>query len=147
MPETYHQLNAERSEARSLFQFGLKSILALTVVAMGLLLFTSLKPTAAEPTAGEAGGAHSGSHGAISITAFDLGFEPATLAVADAGDYEVTLVNTGSAPHDITLPDGQTIAAAAGETVTATLTIPEGGTTYLCSIPGHAAAGMTGTCQ
>jgi len=145
MPQTYHQLNAEQSEAGSLLRFGLKSILVLTFIAMGFLFVVSVRPGNGAPTDGELAHAPMGSQGAISVTAFDLGFEPATLAVATAGEYEVTLVNTGSAPHDITLPDGQTIAAAAGETVTATLTIPEGGTTYLCAIPGHAAAGMTGS--
>lgn len=133
MSQTYHQLNAEQSDARSLLRFGLKSILVLTFIAMGFLVVVSVKPGSGAPAGGELANAPMGSQGAISVTAFDLGFKPSTLTVATAGEYEVTLVNTGSAPHDITLPDGQTIAAAAGKTVTATLTIPEGGTTFLCS--------------
>jgi nitrite reductase (NO-forming) len=146
MSQTYHQLDAEQSEVGSLLRFGLKSILVLTLIAMGFLIVVSLRPSTSSPSTADQGTvAHSGVHGSISVEAFDLGFKPSTLEVSAAGDYEVTLVNTGSAPHDITLPDGQTIAAEAGKTVTATLTIPEGGTTFLCSIPGHAAAGMTGS--
>jgi len=146
MSQTYHQLDAEQSEVGSLLRFGVKSIAVLTLIAMGFLIVVSLRPSTSSPSTADQGTvAHSGVHGSISVEAFDLGFKPSTLEVSAAGDYEVTLVNTGSAPHDITLPDGQTIAAEAGKTVTATLTIPEGGTTFLCSIPGHAAAGMTGS--
>ena len=144
MFQTYHQADAEKSEGGSLLRFGLKSIFTLTVVAMAFLVVVSLKPKDTN-TGGGTPEAHSGTLGAISVKAFDLGFDPGTLSVAAAGDYDVTLINTGSAPHDITLPDGQTLTAQAGETVTAMMTIPAGGTTFLCSIPGHAAAGMTGT--
>ena len=146
MSQTYHQLDAEQSEVGSLMRFGLKSIAVLTLIAMGFLIVVSLRPSTSSPSTADQGAmAHSGVQGSISVTAFDLGFKPSTLEVTAAGDYEVTLVNTGSAPHDITLPDGQKVAAEAGKTVTAILTIPEGGTTFLCSIPGHAAAGMTGS--
>jgi uncharacterized cupredoxin-like copper-binding protein len=82
--------------------------------------------------------------GEISISAFDLGFEPATVDVAAAGTYSVMFHNTGGIAHDLTFADGTTIAAEAGQMATGTVTIPAGGTTFLCSIPGHSAAGMTG---
>ena len=80
----------------------------------------------------------------ISIQAFDLGFKPAMITVPEAGTYEVELDNTGSALHDITFADGTQIVAAAGEQATGSITIPAEGFTFLCSIPGHADAGMTG---
>ena len=82
--------------------------------------------------------------GSIEIEAFDLGFTPAAVTVPAAGTYEVTLTNTGVAPHDVTFADGTTIAANGGETATGSVTVPEGGMTFLCSIPGHAQAGMEG---
>jgi nitrite reductase (NO-forming) len=82
--------------------------------------------------------------GTIEIKAFDLGFTPNALEVPAAGQYEVKLVNTGAAPHDVTFPTGEKISAAPGETASAQVDIPAGGTTFLCSIPGHSAAGMTG---
>ena len=78
------------------------------------------------------------------MTAFDLGFKPAALEVPAAGRYTVKLVNTGAASHDITFPSGESALAKPGESVTVDVDIPAGGTTFLCSIPGHAAAGMTG---
>jgi len=83
--------------------------------------------------------------GSLEVTAVDLGFKPATLSVDKVGDYEVKLVNTGSILHDITFPDGTTIVAKAGETAAAVVTVPAEGLSFICSIPGHADAGMRGT--
>ncbi len=81
----------------------------------------------------------------IAVESFDLGFTPATISVAAVGPYPVVLRNTGSALHDITFADGTVIVAKPGETATGSVTVPAAGLTFLCSIPGHAAAGMTGT--
>jgi nitrite reductase (NO-forming) len=66
------------------------------------------------------------------------------VTVAAPGAYEVKLANTGSIIHDVTFADGTVIAAEAGQTATGTVTIPEGGLEFICSIPGHKDAGMTG---
>lgn len=83
--------------------------------------------------------------GTIEISSFDLGFKPATINLDKGGNYTVRLTNDGALPHDITFPDGTTITANAHETKEAVVAIPEGGTTFICSIPGHAQAGMKGT--
>jgi nitrite reductase (NO-forming) len=82
--------------------------------------------------------------GTIEITAVDIGFEPSTVDVAEPGTYEVSFVNTGAVLHDITFDGQPTMTADPGQTVTFEVTIPEGGTTFLCTVPGHADAGMTG---
>ncbi len=101
-------------------------------------------PVASSPAASAAPAASGAVGDALEIEAFDLGFKPATLEVPAAGRYEVKLVNTGAAPHDITFPGGETALAQPGESVSAEVDIPAGGTTFLCSIPGHAEVGMTG---
>jgi nitrite reductase (NO-forming) len=58
--------------------------------------------------------------------------------------YDVTFRNTGSVPHDITFADGTKIPAGPGATAGGNVTIPEGGLTFICSIPGHEQAGMKG---
>jgi len=83
--------------------------------------------------------------GALEITSIDLGFQPTTLDVESAGRYDVKLVNEGAIPHDLTFPDGTKISAGAGESASAVVTVPAAGLTFLCSIPGHADAGMTGS--
>jgi nitrite reductase (NO-forming) len=82
--------------------------------------------------------------GEITITAFDMGFEPAMAEVAVAGRYSVTVVNDGAIPHDVTFADGTTIAAAAGATVAGEVAVPADGIGFICSVPGHEAAGMSG---
>jgi nitrite reductase (NO-forming) len=93
---------------------------------------------------------HPGDHsavpanGTIEAEAFDLGFTPAALTVPSAGTYDVSFRNTGSVPHDITFADGTKIAAGPGAAASGSVTIPEGGLTFICSIPGHEQAGMKG---
>lgn len=82
--------------------------------------------------------------GRLEIEAFDLGFRPATLTVAAPGRYEIVLHNSGSIVHNVIFPDGTKIEAQGGQTATGTVDVPAGGTTFLCDIPGHAQAGMTG---
>ena len=80
----------------------------------------------------------------ITIEAFDLGFKPAMLSVPAAGSYEVEFKNTGSTLHDVTFADGTKISADGGTSATGTVTVPAAGLAFMCSIPGHADAGMKG---
>ena len=91
------------------------------------------------------GGAAATTAASITIEAFDLGFKPAAIAVPAAGTYQVSFHNTGSTLHDLTFADGTKVSADAGTTVTGKVTVPAGGLTFLCSIPGHADAGMQGS--
>jgi nitrite reductase (NO-forming) len=83
--------------------------------------------------------------GEFSVEAFDLGFKPSAITVPAAGAYKVTFKNTGAISHDLTFADGTKLAANAGETVTGTVNVPAAGITFICSIPGHADAGMKGS--
>ena len=69
---------------------------------------------------------------------------PRHVTVPAAGTYDVAFSNTGAMLHDVTFADGTTLSAAGGETATGTVTVPEGGLTFICSIPGHGDAGMKG---
>jgi nitrite reductase (NO-forming) len=82
--------------------------------------------------------------GSLEITAVDLGFQPTNLTVDAPGTYEFTLKNSGTIVHDLTFPDGTKISAQSGESATGTVAIPAEGISFLCSIPGHADAGMKG---
>lgn len=88
--------------------------------------------------------AAAGSAGTINIAAVDLAFEPQMVMVAAPGTYVVNLANNGSTGHDLTFDDGTTIAADPGTTATGTVQIPAGGMNFICSVPGHAKAGMSG---
>lgn len=152
---------------RSMFRLVMVIVLALALVgcagaekpgwtlgptlAPSLSVSTSPAPSAnVPPSALPASPATSDAHASptadkIEIEAFDLGFKPAVLSVPAAGSYDVTFHNTGAIPHDITFADGTKIPAAPGATETGTVSIPEAGLAFICSIPGHEQAGMKGT--
>lgn len=120
-------------------------IVALIVAA---LVFGGL--ATAEPATGSASpqpsapAADGGPVGEFTITAFDLGFEPAMVHVDAPGTYTVTFVNDGGIFHDVTFADGTVIGAEGHETGTGEVTVGPDGITFLCSVPGHSDAGMTG---
>lgn len=83
----------------------------------------------------------------VEVTATDLAFDPSAITI-DAGDpVNLRLVNRGQVFHDLTIPDlDVTLAAEPGETVTTGITVDTPGTyEFLCTVPGHADAGMRGT--
>ena len=94
-----------------------------------------------------ASGEHTGGQalGVLDVTSVDLGFTPKAFTVDEPGTYEVRLTNDGAIPHDITFPDGQTGLAQPGESVSVEVEVPADGLQFICSIPGHADAGMQGT--
>jgi nitrite reductase (NO-forming) len=132
-----------------LFASAVASVLLLTLIYAVVATQSGQMPSASAPASAlpqPSAAAGSGAVvGEITIKAFDLGFDPATVDVAKAGTYTVMFHNTGAVGHDLTFADGTKIAAEPGQMATGTVTIPAGGTTFLCSVPGHAAAGMTGT--
>ena len=94
-------------------------------------------PVPSEPPA-------AGAPGEFTITAFDLGFEPAMVHVPSPGTYTVTFVNDGGTFHDVTFADGTVIGADGHKTATGEVTIGADGMTFICSVPGHADGGMKG---
>ncbi|MEZ0240383.1 MAG: multicopper oxidase domain-containing protein [Chloroflexota bacterium] len=105
--------------------------------------------TAVAPSAPAASAGHVATGdvlGTIEIATVDLGFEPKALTVDKPGRYEIKLTNKGALPHDITFSDGTTTGFAKnGETLAVTVNVPDGGLTFICSVPGHADAGMKGS--
>jgi nitrite reductase (NO-forming) len=87
----------------------------------------------------------------VSVQATDsLKFEPSSITVKAGQPVELTLSNTGQMQHDWSLDQGAAqpvrMVANAGQSATGTFTIQRPGTyTFVCSVPGHAAAGMKGT--
>jgi nitrite reductase (NO-forming) len=79
----------------------------------------------------------------LEFRATEFAFAPMELT-AEPGTYTGRLVNDGTIAHDIAFGDGDPIIAAPGETVEFELVVPDGGIDFLCSIPGHSDAGMTG---
>jgi nitrite reductase (NO-forming) len=100
--------------------------------------------TGAGGTAAPTQGAPGENLGTIELEAVDIAYEPTTVEVEKAGRYTIRLTNSGAIEHDITVAGFGTATAKAGETATMDVDVPVGGIDFLCSIPGHADAGMTG---
>ncbi|MEO7294772.1 MAG: multicopper oxidase domain-containing protein [Candidatus Limnocylindria bacterium] len=125
---------------------GMGTVFGATILVAAMILGAtdpaSATPTSAEPSASPP--TADGPVGEITITAFDLGFEPAMMDVDGPGTYTVNFVNDGGTLHDVTFADGTTISAEAHATATGEVTVPAEGITFICSVPGHADSGMTG---
>lgn len=82
----------------------------------------------------------------------DLRFTPNRINAKAGVPVTVRLINRGTERHDLNFPslhmpglEGVEAILEPGETRTIRLTFDEPGThTFICSLPGHAAAGMTG---
>ncbi|CAN5869365.1 hypothetical protein BH23ACT10_BH23ACT10_25450 [soil metagenome] len=83
----------------------------------------------------------------VDVTAGDLWFDPTEIALDADEPTNIRLTNDGQMFHDLTVPDlDLMLDAEPGDTVTAGLEIDEPGTyEFLCTVPGHADAGMRGT--
>ena len=98
------------------------------------------------------GRASTTSDGSAVIVLEDLRFSPNRLDATVGVPLTVRLTNRGTERHDLNFPslhmpglEGVESILAPGETRTITLRFDEPGShTFICSLPGHAAAGMTG---
>jgi nitrite reductase (NO-forming) len=87
----------------------------------------------------------------VTLTLGDsLRFAPQSVVVRAGQPVELTLRNGGSIPHDFALAEGVSgpvkIEAQGGQTASGTFLIDSPGTySFVCSVPGHAAAGMRGS--
>jgi plastocyanin len=66
-------------------------------------------------------------------------------ASAPHGSVIFTVTNKGKLPHDFKIAGKKTALIAPGKSGKLTVTLKAGKFPYLCTVPGHAAAGMKGT--
>jgi len=126
-----------------LFVYGaaVVSVVLLSLIYVILAAGSGDQTADASPGAAPSG---DGILGTFEVRAFDIGFEPTMVHVDAPGLHTVTFVNDGTVLHDLTFSDGTVFQAQPGQTATGEVRIPEGGLTYLCSVAGHADAGMRG---
>jgi plastocyanin len=94
----------------------------------------------------------SGASRSAEIVLEDLRFTPNRIDARVGVPLTVRLTNRGTERHDLNFPsfhmpglEGVEAILDPGETRTITLTFDQPGThTFTCSLPGHAASGMTG---
>ena len=134
----------------------IRSIARAGVIAFTLVSVTAACGTDAPDGAGRsATGAGAGAGAAaaapseispgdhVEFVATEFAFAPSEIT-ATAGAYSGTLVNDGTMEHDIKFDNGVAVVAAPGESVAFDFEVPAEGVRFICSIPGHAEAGMQG---
>jgi uncharacterized cupredoxin-like copper-binding protein len=81
--------------------------------------------------------------GTLAFTGSELAFAPQAVTVDAPGRYGVTFTNEGHIEHDWVAGDVRLVAQP-GETVSGEIVVPPAGLEFVCSVPGHAPAGMHG---
>jgi uncharacterized cupredoxin-like copper-binding protein len=109
---------------------GLIAILASAAVALGIALpaFAGSSATVVNVTAGKP-----------SELKFTL-----SKKLVSKGKVTFRVTNRGALEHDFKIAGKVTPKLEPGKTVSLTVTLKKGKAPYLCTIPGHAAAGMRG---
>lgn len=81
----------------------------------------------------------------ITVTATEFKFVLSKRTVPAKSTVIFTVVNKGKVPHDFKIAGKKTKTLAAGQKATLRVTFPKkGAISYICTLPGHAQAGMKG---
>jgi plastocyanin len=83
--------------------------------------------------------------GKVTVCAYDIRYDVKTIE-AKAGPIEITLVNKGAIAHNFSIRGENFLldTPSRGKTATKTITLEPGTYEFLCTISGHAQAGMKG---
>lgn len=81
------------------------------------------------------------------VVAREFSFSPTELTIPAGRTVNLTLVNEGDLPHDVTISAlGFSLPASPGASASGALTVTTPGRyEFFCSVPGHREAGMSGT--
>ena len=80
----------------------------------------------------------------VTVTATEFKFKLSKASVSH-GKVVFTLVNKGKVAHNFWISGKKTRLVSPGKSAKLTVTLKAGKQSYLCTVPGHAAAGMKGT--
>jgi uncharacterized cupredoxin-like copper-binding protein len=81
---------------------------------------------------------------AVTVTASEFKFKLSKTSVRH-GSVTFTVVNKGKLAHDFKIAGKKTPLLKPGKSAKLTVTLKAGKAAYLCTVAGHAAAGMKGT--
>ena len=83
----------------------------------------------------------------VEVTATEFAFSPTKITVTAGRPINLTLMNQGSVPHDLVIAEfGLHVEAPPGSSSTVGFTpLGPGRYSIVCTYPGHAEAGMSGT--
>ena len=113
----------------------------LTLAAAGIVVAGALAPVGgASPLKSSATGTR------ITVTASEFKFALSKKSIPAGSMVIFTVINKGKIAHDFKIAGKKTPSLAPGKSAKLTVTFPKKGqSAYLCTLAGHAAAGMKGT--
>lgn len=84
---------------------------------------------------------------AVQVEFVDIAFIPDELTIPADTDATLEFTNNGASVHNFLIEDPEAFSGdlAPGTTSELVVNLPAGDYEFICTIPGHAAAGMTGT--
>jgi len=80
----------------------------------------------------------------VQVKGGEFFFKLSAKSVATPRKVTFVFKNTGHILHDFKISSKKTPLIGPGKTATISVTLKKGKYTYLCTVPGHAAAGMKG---
>ena len=118
-------------------QFTTRSVSVLAAIAIVAL---ALVPLATARTDRQASAAAT----TIQVKGGEFFFRLSTKSLARPGKATFVFKNIGHVSHDFKISGKKTPLIQPGKTATIVVTLKKGKLPYLCTVPGHAAAGMKG---
>jgi uncharacterized cupredoxin-like copper-binding protein len=109
-----------------------------------LRLFVAVLAVAGALAAPAFGAQSHASATSVSVTATEFKFKLSKTSVPH-GTVTFTVTNKGSVGHDFKIGGKKTPVLSPGKSAKLRVTLKAGKAAYLCTVPGHAAAGMKGT--
>jgi uncharacterized cupredoxin-like copper-binding protein len=119
-------------------QLTIRSASALVAVAVAALLLIPLA-TARDDRQATASAA------TVQVKGGEFFFRLSTKSAAKPGKLTFVFKNIGHVLHDFKIGGKKTPLIAPGKTATLVVSLKKGKYPYLCTVPGHAEAGMKGT--
>ena len=118
--------------------FGIRPVLALAAVAIAASAFVPL--ASARPD-----GQSTAAATTIHVSGGEFFFKLSTKSIAKPGKVTFVFKNAGHMEHDFKINGKKTPLIGPGKTARLVITFKKKGKyAYLCTVPGHAAAGMKG---
>ena len=81
----------------------------------------------------------------VTVKASEFKFKLSTSTAPKAGKVTFNLINVGHLPHDFKIAGKKTSLVNPGKSTKLVVTLKAGKYKYICTVAGHAAAGMRGT--
>ena len=118
-------------------QFSIRSVSVLAALAIGALALVPLAPAGTERQTATAATT-------IQVKGGEFFFRLSSKTLARPGKVTFVFKNIGHVSHDFKISGKRTPLIGPGKTARLVVTLKKGKFPYLCTVPGHAAAGMKG---